>query len=182
MINKKQKLLIILSCVVILALSFGISYAFLIDKSYKTNSFTVGETVVEVKEEFIQPNELTPGLSFTKKPWVENTGNLPCFVRVIVAFSNNKAEEFCELNYNTGDWEKNADGYYYYNKILEPGKQTSPLFTTVTIKNEVIAGTPLLKTDMIDFEINIYAQSVHHVSHVGQPHLDDEFIQAFKNY
>ena len=35
------------------------------------------------------------------------------------------------LNFNDTDWTY-SDGYYYYNRPLEPGKTTEPLFTTVT--------------------------------------------------
>ena len=37
------------------------------------------------------------------------------------------------LDFNDTDWTySDSEGYYYYNRPLEPGKTTEPLFTTVT--------------------------------------------------
>lgn len=153
--SKKRILLIVIACFLMLGASFGITYAYLISDDTEINAFTVGETVIEVEEDYDPPEKLEPGISINKKPWVENTGNLPCFVRMRADFSDSKAEAFCEpLDINTEDWEYNSsDGYYYYNKLLKPGEKTSHLFTQIVIK----ADSEL--QDMIDFDVPVYAEA-----------------------
>lgn len=181
--NKRKKYgFLILSCVLVAVLSFGISYAFLIDKAYRSNSFTVGETVIEVTEEFSPPDELIPGDAFVKKPWITNTGNLPAFIRAQIAFSNLSAQDFCELDLNTADWNDGGDGYYYYKSLLQPGEKTKPLFTTVTIKENKQDGSSYEKADMISFELNVYAEAVGHNSHFGTACTADEYQTAWAHY
>lgn len=153
--SKKRILLIVIACFLMLGASFGITYAYLISDDTEINAFTAGETVIEVKEKYDPPAVLEPGAIITKKPWVENTGNLPCFVRMRADFSDSRAKEFCEpLDINEVDWEYNsADGYYYYNKPLMPGTETSALFTQVIIKADSEF------EDMIDFDILVYAEA-----------------------
>lgn len=180
--KRKRTLIAIVSCILVVAVSFGISYAFLIDKVYVPNSFTVGETTIQVAEEFTPPDKLEPGIEFTKKPWVVNEGNLPCFVRVQITFSDNKAEEFSSLDINLTDWEKQSDGYYYYKKLLKPGEKTTSLFTKVTIKDKKTDGSNYQESDMIDFNLLVYGEAVNHTSHIGTNHPDDEYKTVWSEY
>ena len=155
-------------CITLAAIAFGCTYAYLTATDAAANKFTVGETVIEIKEEFTPPDILEPGISFTKKPWVVNTGNLPCYIRMRADFSNNKAEEFCNPLNISPDWERNtSDGYYYYKKIIQPGEKTTPLFSTVSIRQKKNDGSAYTNTDMADFEILIYAEATQHESHSG---------------
>lgn len=153
--SKKRILLIAAACFLMLGTSFGATYAYLISDDTEINAFTVGETVIEVKEEYTPPDKLTPGDPIPKKPWVENTGNLPCFVRMRADFSDSRAEAFCEkLDINTTDWYyDSADGYYYYKKLLNKGEKTSALFTKVQIKSDTN------QEDIIDFDVLVYAEA-----------------------
>ena len=36
------------------------------------------------------------------------------------------------MNINLADWTLGADGFYYFNEVLNPGETTDNLFTTVT--------------------------------------------------
>lgn len=174
--RKKKIFLIIIASFAILVCSFGATYAYLHVKERTVNEFTVGENIIELHEDYEPPEKLEPGISFTKKPYVENTGNVPCFVRMRADFSNSKAEEFCELNINDEYWEKNTtDGYYYYKYLLEPNtnketeskSETKPLFTTVKIKQVKDDGSDYTVNDMVDFDILIYAESCHCKEHGG---------------
>ncbi len=153
---------ITLSLLLMLFGSFGVTGAYLIHSEAKKNSLTVGETVTKLKEEYNPPAAVTPGTTFTKKPYMENQGNLACFVRMRVDFSDakagmaNNAGGFCTLNYNTTDWTYNStDEYWYYNKILQPGESTyaNPLFTTATVSSAVS------QTDIINFDIMVYGEA-----------------------
>ena len=160
-----KKIVPVVACLTVAFASFGVTYAYLIANDSKVNEFRVGENDIEIVEEFTAPPELKPGANITKKPSVHNTGNLPCFVRMRVDFSDSEAEKFCEVDYNkTNSWFYNeGDGYYYYTKILQPGGHTEPeLFTNVHIKEEYEENGVKKKytvNDMIDFDIMVYAES-----------------------
>lgn len=168
---KRKLIATALACVLVCASCFGITYAYLIAKDNAANTFTVGETEIEVSEEYTPPEKLTPGISFTKKPRITNTGNLPCYVRMRADFSSSIAKEFCEpLDIDTENWEYNSeDGYYYYKYLLNPGEETFPLFTTVTIKTFKDDEKTELYTeaDMTDFDILIYGEAAQHKNHEG---------------
>lgn len=166
--RKKKIFLIIIASFAILVCSFGATYAYLHVKKQTVNEFTVGENIIELHEDYKPPEKLEPGISFTKKPYVENTGNVPCFVRMRADFSNSKAEEFCDIDFNTTDWEKNdTDGYYYYKHLLNPKEKTESLFKTVKIKKVKDDGSDYTANDMVDFDILIYAESCQHKEHDG---------------
>lgn len=173
--RKKKIFLIIIASFAILVCSFGATYAYLHVKKQTVNEFTVGENIIELHEDYKPPEELKPGIEFQKEPYVENTGNVPCFVRMRADFSDSKAEAFCELDINTTDWEKdNTDGYYYYKKLLKAKEKTTSLFTKVTIKTDKDNVNKYTVNDMVDFDILIYAESCQHKDHVGDC-LDDEY-------
>lgn len=161
--RKKKIFLITIASFLLLVCSFGATYAYLYVKSQTVNEFTVGENTIEVHEDYKPPEKLEPGVSFKKEPYVENTGNVSCFVRMRADFSDSKAKDFCkDLDIDTNYWIKDdSDGYYYYNQFLKPGEKTKSLFTTVRIKEDA------KDLDMIDFDILIYAESCQHKDHDG---------------
>ena len=154
--NKVYICILLISMLVILLISFGITYAILTSTDSKTNSFKVGETKITIDEPgFTPPPALAPGISFNKDPHVKNTGDLRCFVRMMVKFSDSSAEDFCEPLITDPSWLYNPlDGYYYYVGILEPGDSTPPIFTYVEIKSSVDMA------DLHDFDINVYGESL----------------------
>ena len=49
----------------------------------------------------------------------------------------------CSLSFTTGEgWTQRADGYYYYNKILPPGKSTTPFIVKGSVKIEGAENIP----------------------------------------
>lgn len=161
--KKKKNLLIIMTlCGFVFLCSLGITYSILTVKSDKiVNTFIVGENVIEISETFEPPVVLIPGVSFRKEPIIQNTGNISCYVRARADFSDSKAEEFCEKLDIGNKWIDGKDGYYYYTELLEVGKKTDPLFTTVTIKTKKATGDDYQKDELIDFDILVYAESVY---------------------
>lgn len=160
--NKSKIIIVLILCVALCAVSFTVTYSYLISQDSAVNTFIVGENTVEITEEYEPPKKLSPGIEFKKAPSVKNTGNLPCFVRVRADFSDNRAEEFCEpLDIDTQNWEYDeSSGYYLYKNVLNVGETTPPLFTTVKLKTEKSDGTAYTENDMIDFDILVYAESV----------------------
>ena len=160
---KKKILFTLTACVLLCTCSMLLTYAYLIAQDEAENYFIVGENTIEVSEEFDPPEKLEPGVEFAKKPVIENTGNLPCFIRARADFSDSAAKVFCEdLNIDTENWEyDSSDGYYYYKSAVKPGGKTTALFTTVKVKEDATQDA------MIDFDILVYAESVQHDSHGG---------------
>ena len=163
-IEKKNKFLIVF----IVSLSFflvGIS-AYLTDVELASNSFQNAVEKVEIVEEFNPPEELKPGISFVKKPSVKNTGTIPCYVRVFAEINDSVIGDYVDIDYDMTNWTKKDDGYYYYNKILNSNELTSPLFTTVSISNDI-------EQDALnDFDIIVYTESV---QEEGYSNIDDAF-------
>lgn len=172
--SKKKILLIVAACLLAASASFGVTYAYLIANDSVQNEFTVGENKIEVEEEYDPPKKLEPGIVIPKKPRVKNTGNLPCFVRMRADFSDSAAKEFCEeLDIDTVNWEYEADGYYYYKKLLPPGESTTELFKQLKIKTVKENGDALTEADLIDFDVLVFAESCQHEDHVGECTADE---------
>ena len=151
--------LLALCCLMLALAARETTFALVTARQEALNRFIVGATDIKVEEDFNPPVKLLPGISFKKEPKVENTGNLPCFVRARADYSDSWMQERTQLNINTVDWEyRAADGYYYYKHLLVPGAKTSALFTTVTVLSS-FSGTPLTEADMKNFDIYFYAEA-----------------------
>lgn len=150
--NKKHGIIFkLLIAILAIGLISGVS-AYFVVKNQANNKLTVGYVETEIVEDFQPPKELIPGCTITKRVKVRNTGPTACYVRVLVTFSTSKMEDLCEVDYNTTDWTKKGD-YWYYNSKLSSNEITEPLFTTVKVKD-----TASTKS-MEDFDINIYHES-----------------------
>lgn len=73
----------------------------------------LGSTTTVPKEEVVD---------WVKHVTIENTGDYECYVRVRAY-----AGEAYKLQYILGDWRDGGDGYYYYDKPLQPKETTSEL-------------------------------------------------------
>ncbi len=170
---------IILCCILVCYCSFGVTYSYLITSDEAVNTMKIGEIKTEINERYDPPKELKPGLEIQKAPYVTNTGNLPCYVRMRADFSTSKAKSLCE-NLDIGsNWEYDAnDGYYYYKKLLgtdDNNNETEPLFTTVKIVNGCE------KADLIGFDILLYAEAVQSTAGSGG-NSNNAYKTAFDNY
>lgn len=90
------------------------------------------------------PAGVVPGSAVPKYVEVENTGASAAYVRVRVQKDVRLPEGTAgdaaavTLDINTQDWTA-RDGYYYYNKPLQPGERTPYLFTEVRFAAEMDA-------------------------------------------
>lgn len=132
----------------------SLTFAYLTDSELAENKVSFTENEIHIEEEFIQPEEVTPGTAITKKPRIVNDSKIPVYVRMAVYFSDSAAEAFCEPFVIDGGWELHTDGYYYYKGELGSGQKTSALFEQVTIKADTAA------ENLIPFDILVYAESV----------------------
>lgn len=77
-----------------------------------------------------------PGDIVSKQVSVENVCTHPFYLRVkLVSSTSNEAlsaEDCLQMNIDTQNWTL-VDGYYYFNRVLQPGEMTPALFTEVEI-------------------------------------------------
>lgn len=151
----KKKLLIVLFAAAVTAAGTGAAVlAYLTDEDGSPNMVSLSDSTIVIQEEFPPPNDPAPGDLITKKPTVENTSQIPVFVRISALFSNEEGEKQCEPLIIQENWEQREDGYYYYSRELLPGERTEPLFEFVKLKEEVT------KEELVPFDILVYAESV----------------------
>lgn len=134
---------------IILCAAGIVTLAVLLSKTGElVNTFEPGNVTTEVREEF-EPTETAT--VFRKEPVVANTGKNACYVRVRVTAS---PEEQLEIGgWDRQNWTEKEDGYYYYNKALESGESTTPLFKEVSVKKEY-------EETIEGFEVNVYQEAV----------------------
>lgn len=153
--NKKTKIIIIaIIAVLLLAIPFGV-YAYFTYRTSVTNTVKLGYNKIQLLENYTPPISMAKGISFEKEPYVQNIGNVDCYVRIKSVISDSRVEQYLTIDYNTTDYTYNAeDGYWYYNSIVRPGESTEPLFTTVSIAADA--------DDIVldGFDIYVYAESI----------------------
>lgn len=97
-----------------------------------------------------------PGRSFNRTLTVENAGAEPLYARLavekyVLQDSSLPADNCIILNVDDTAWTYSG-GYYYYNKELQPGEISSPLFTTVDISGPAVDNRYLGKDLMLDVD------------------------------
>ena len=88
---------------------------------------------------------VVPAQTVSKIVKVKNTGDNAAYVRISVAKAIELAEgvtgepnvELVTLDFDDENWTAKDDGYYYYNKPLEPDATTEALFNNVTFEPEM---------------------------------------------
>lgn len=169
--NNKKKLLVILGVSILTVL--GGTIAYFTTSTDITNLFKVGLYQHEIVEEFVSPNNWTPGTTTNKKVTITNNGSISMAVRA--SYTENwtsangsslslKDEEnnvASIINFSTG-WTKDLDGFYYYgtkaNMTKVETKQTTTSFISGVTFNENIKST-LTKTTSSDGQTITYTSS-----------------------
>lgn len=171
-INKKTKTIIAVAALAAAA-CVGAMSAYLMDQSALRNTIAVGTNTIELIENYVPPEQIGTGeTTFNKKVEVKNTGNVDCYVRVFCEFSDPVMEEIAEIAYEGDNWipagsfhekpptdwvykeEGPLSGYFYYTKTLTPEETAVPLLEQVKVT------VPDGFSDIRDFEIIVYAESV----------------------
>lgn len=135
----------------------GTAFGFLHSNDSLRNVFTIGKNVSEITEEWTPPNRgLRPGETCKKVVRVSNTGSVPCYVRVFAEIIEQDTRDKIDVDYNTDSWTKHDDGYYYYNKAINPGEKTEPLFTRLKVKGTESVGS----FAMICYEETVQSEGV----------------------
>lgn len=144
----KRKLLILSVLAICIATLAAGTLAYFTAEGKAHNVITTGGVEIAVQEwadeEKTEPfKDLTgvmPNTTVTKIAEIKNTGASDAWVRVKVEKNIKLTGDgtpdvsMVQLDVNTTDWTDGGDGYYYYNRALQPGEVTVPIFTSVTFQ------------------------------------------------
>lgn len=159
----KLALLAMSLAVIMLMLTMQKTVAYYTRTGTVVNVITSGDIsarIIEKMGESDFPTEgvtALPGSTVSKKVSVQNTGGHPFWLRVKLNDSLNDgspASDIIELDINLNDWTKAEDGFYYYNKVVEPGAETEKLFTQVKISEDIDNSTG---NKAIQIKVSAYA-------------------------
>jgi len=138
---KKRVLLAAVLAICMAIIATG-TLAFFTAEETAYNVITTGILSMDLKEETTGgepwPEEgvsgVVPGTEVDKVPYVVNNGGVDFYTRISVTMKatgedgGELSTDVVSLNIDTVNWTE-KDGYYYYNGVVAPGKQTEPLFT-----------------------------------------------------
>ena len=147
----KKALLMVLSLVLVVALTIGGTLAYLTDRDSKTNVFTVGDVRIELNEDFEQGSTLLPGKEVEKDVSITNTGKNDAYVWVKIAvpaaLDNGGAVIFKETasgwSWDTTVAQTAIDNVTYnvytvkYDTVLKPDVTTASVMSTVSMDAKV---------------------------------------------
>ena len=141
----KKKIMILSLIVVCLSLCIGGTLAYFTATETARNVITTGSIEIELNERDAEGNPfedvsgVVPGTAVDKIVTVTNTAANECWVRIRVEKDIELEQgktgtpdlSLLKIDLNTADWTE-KDGFYYYNRKLNPGDTTIPLFTAVS--------------------------------------------------
>ena len=135
--SKKSKIAFSCATAALLICVTGV-VAYLVDADRANNKLVIGGSNIELVENFVPPERLKPGVTFTKNVRVKNLGLSDCYVRVMAKFSDSDIGKYCEVDWNTEEWNYNEeDGYWYYPSSISKGDKTPNLLTTITLSEDI---------------------------------------------
>ena len=134
----------------------------------------------------IQPfhdlENITPGTTYSKIPYIENTDTEPVWVRAKITLKQTTGDgtetpltdyasfmEFGDLGTN---WTLHTDGFFYYASALAGGAQTEPLFKTVKF-----ADTIGDEYQLATYSLTVTAEATQ-VAHNGTSGLDASWTES----
>ena len=127
----------------------GVTAGFLVSTDSALNRLSSGYNTAGIVESYNPPSSFAKGDEITKEVKVKNEGSVPCYVRVFAEVCDPEERNVIDIDYNTSEWMKKSDGYYYYSRILNTGEESTPLFKTLTAK-----------ADADGFKIICYSETV----------------------
>ena len=161
----KSRLLLVAIVAILLTVLTQPTLAYYTAYGKATNVVTSGDIQLKIHEKTADGNDfptegvyVIPGDIVSKQVSIENVCGHPFYLRVkLVSGSTNEAlsaDDCLKLDINTQDWTL-VDGYYYYNRILQPGMTTPALFTQVEIVGSKVDQHHV--GSMLSLTVNAYA-------------------------
>ena len=166
----KGRLLIIALAAILLTVLTQPTLAYYTTVGKATNVVTSGDIQLKIHEKTADgsdfPTEgvyVIPGDIVSKQVSVENICSHPFYLRVkLVSSTTNEAlsaDDCLKLDVDTQNWTF-LDGYYYFNRILQPGERTTTLFSQVEIVGSRADQTHIGST--LSLTVNAYAVQSEH--------------------
>ena len=137
-----RKEILVVVALVLLAGVVGTTLAYFTSSTKLDSDFTTGNYSTSITDEFVSPDNWTPGTTTTKKVNITNNGNVEIAVRasyteqwvsangkLLSGFRND--EKVAQFTIGS-DWEKAKDGYYYYKDTLEQNETSSDFISSIT--------------------------------------------------
>ena len=163
--KQKARLLLIALAAIMLTVLTQPSLAYYTSIARATNVVTSGGVQLQIHEKTADGSDfpadgvyIIPGDIVSKQVSVENVCDHPFYLRVkLVSGSTNTAlspDDCLRLDINTDNWTA-QDGFYYYNRILQPGQTTENLFTQVEIVGSKVDRSHIGST--LSLTVNAYA-------------------------
>ena len=161
----KARLLLIAFAAILMTVLTQPTLAYYTTIGKATNVVTSGDLQLRIHEKTADGSDfpaegvyIMPGDIVSKQVSVENVGGHPFYLRVkLVSGSTNAAltaEDCLKMDIDTVNWTY-RDGYYYFNRILQPGEITPTLFTQVEIVGSKVDQTHIGST--LSLTVNAYA-------------------------
>lgn len=127
--NRPKHFAGLLALVLILVCTVGGTVAYLVAHTDPVvNTFTPGKVSCQVEEEFNETNTVKT------KAVIQNTGNVPAYIRVAVVANTIDAQgnitgmkTLPDGWLNTTNWTEGSDGFYYYKGVVQPDDVTADL-------------------------------------------------------
>ena len=143
--KKRRILAIAMSLCIVAILAVGASLAYFTDTASETNTFTIGNVKIAIREVFDKENaNLIPGKDINKDVFVKNTGAQDAYVRVHIAIPSDIDDgdpSFAAINnflhFNFTDASV-ADGQWSWKKTMSTGSGYDPKdwnFYTTTVED-----------------------------------------------
>lgn len=149
--NNKKRMLVVLGLSIITIL--GSAVAYFTTSTDITNLFKVALYQNKIVEEFVSPDNWTPGTTTEKTIKVTNNGSINMAVRVSyseewissngtkLSLSDSDDNVASIINFNEG-WTKDSDGHYYYGSKedktkVKPNETTTSFISGVTFNSNI---------------------------------------------
>lgn len=152
--TKKKIFALALVAICLSLVAYG-TLAYFTDVDRATNVITMGTVDIDIEEwsksedsetlkPFVGPIGVLPGQTVSKIVQIKNIGTGTAYVRVslekIIELAEDRSGEvdlsLISYDINSEDWTL-VDGYYYYNKPLQPNSTTTPLLKNVIFANNM---------------------------------------------
>ncbi len=167
--------------------SAALTSAYLSSREMAKNSAGFADNVIRIEEPDFNPDTKTSTETtmYPKRVHLKNTGNVPVYARVRIAFSDPYAQECTSFTNSTGTfkaaelgahlppgWETGEDGCFYYTEALAAGAETSDLITGAATAFQSSFGP-------VDYDIYVQAESIQTTSAGNGNHAASSWKNAW---
>ena len=181
---KNKKPIIFAALLFVICLTIGGTIAYYTSSDTFDNTFNSGTYDIETQENFVSPDNWTPGTTTPKTVIATNKGTTPAAVRIKLTPSwvdangdplplkDSNDNEAAIINF-TQNYDKKwiyQDGYYYYKRALNENQSTTSLLKSVTFNPnfevdksqncETVNGTTTCRTTYNDYSGGTYTLQV----------------------